>query len=1117
MRHVKHAINGLAALIALALFTIAVPAGLIAYVGWPLPTSIPSFDQIQLALRSGIDPNLIINTLAVVVWVIWAQLAIVLTVETAAAFRGRTARRLPVLPGLQPAVAQLVAAITLAVATLGPMRALPAAATPLAASLIDVSAQPVLDIDEGQWQRGDEQPTQTQVTTSNPTYRVQRHDTLWKIAEDTLGNGRRWNEIQSLNAGRTMNDGHRFAETTDTLTPGWQLVLPTDANTTDEPTATEQAPTEHGAVVVTVEPGDAFWGIAQTTLADAWGRPPSTEEITDHWRQLVDANRDRLAPPYDPDLIYPGQIFDLPPVPSDPGVAITSPSPGERVADVTVAEGDTFWSIAETTLAEGLARTPTTAEITDYWHHLVDTNRDRLAPPHDPDLIYPGQLFELPAIPGNTVPAAEPDTGPAEPSVDAPPPSTSTPDLTPPDATPLTTVPAPATTTPTAPPVEDTTPTTTQVDDIETTDIETADDTADAGPLGDLFPIAARLAGLGILGAGIVALLRRLRASQLRHRRTGTTPTPPPAETHKTETTIRAAAAPTATEFVDIALRAMVHDVTAAHRQPPHVVGVHLTPNTLRLLLWTPLTDPPPGWAIDDDGRTWTLSATTDTELLRRKAARVPAPYPTLVTVGHTGDVHLLLDLEFAGATRITGEPDDLLDTCATIATELATTPLADGIQVICVGFGDGLEQLERITVVDNLIEALPILEAKTTAVATTASSPLNGRLSPINDGTWDPIVVLDPAQEAPDGAERLLGMAQAGRGVAALVGYPTGDRWQLQINDNSVRIEPLGKTFDRRNLTADEQTALADLVTAAKDTDGIPAELVDDPLADTAVADDPIEESDEPVEQTLFPADSPVVEDELRELPEMKLLGTLRVEGSDRPFPLRKCTELVAYLTFHRSGVEPDTLMEALWPEQPPDNERLNRHTSRTRTTLGTGPDGEPFVPYITDGRYRISTHLRSDLEQFTSHIRQADKATGNERASHLHAALELVEGAPFSGAGNAYTWAHIDGIITHSIVAVDNAAHRLAEHALDNDDPDEARWAARKGLLATGACEACYRNLMKAAAAEGNQVAFEATYKELLAVLDADDGPDASAYLDPATVDLYEQESGRRRRQVG
>jgi hypothetical protein len=56
-----------------------------------------------------------------------------------------------------------------------------------------------------------------------------------------------------------------------------------------------------------------------------------------------------------------------------------------------------------------------------------------------------------------------------------------------------------------------------------------------------------------------------------------------------------------------------------------------------------------------------------------------------------------------------------------------------------------------------------------------------------------------------------------------------------------------------------------------------------------------------------------------------------------------------------------------------------------------------------------------------------------------------------------------------------------------------------------------------MRAAAAQGNQVAFEATYRELLAVTDADQGPDATAYLDPETTELYQHGSRERRRQVG
>ncbi len=68
-----------------------------------------------------------------------------------------------------------------------------------------------------------------------------------------------------------------------------------------------------------VRPGDHFWSIAEETLADAWGRTAlSDAEIATYWRELVDANRDRLVEPGNPDLIWPDQEFVLPPVPDDP-------------------------------------------------------------------------------------------------------------------------------------------------------------------------------------------------------------------------------------------------------------------------------------------------------------------------------------------------------------------------------------------------------------------------------------------------------------------------------------------------------------------------------------------------------------------------------------------------------------------------------------------------------------------------------------------------------------------------------------------------------------------------------------------------------------------------------
>jgi DNA-binding SARP family transcriptional activator len=392
----------------------------------------------------------------------------------------------------------------------------------------------------------------------------------------------------------------------------------------------------------------------------------------------------------------------------------------------------------------------------------------------------------------------------------------------------------------------------------------------------------------------------------------------------------------------------------------------------------------------------------------------------------------------------------------------------------------------------------------------------MHGRISPPGGDTWDPIVVLDPATDPPAGADRLLTLAHAGRAVAALVGYPTGNRWRLHIENDTVRVEPLGSTFARRNLTPTEQTAVANLVASAKDLEGLPPELTTDPLLLNEPVDPPVplDETDE--------TDKPEESEEsdrvaTRTMPELKVLGTLRVDGIEGGFPLRRSVELVAYLTFHRHGAEADALMEALWPEEPPDYLRLNRHSSLTRTTLGLGPDGEHLLPYISGGIYRISSHLRSDIEQFNDHIRRGDQATGAEETDHLRAALELVEGTPFTATGNSYTWAHTDGIITHTIVTIDNAAHRLAQHALMRNDPEHATWAARKGLVATGACEECYRNLMRAAIAEGNQVSLEAVYSELLAVVDADEGPDASTFLDPETIELYEQQSSKRRRQAG
>ena len=63
---------------------------------------------------------------------------------------------------------------------------------------------------------------------------------------------------------------------------------------------------------VVVQPGDSMWSIARHELRGRLGRPPTNAEVDPYWRSLIEANRDRLVEPGNPDLIHPGQTFTLP-------------------------------------------------------------------------------------------------------------------------------------------------------------------------------------------------------------------------------------------------------------------------------------------------------------------------------------------------------------------------------------------------------------------------------------------------------------------------------------------------------------------------------------------------------------------------------------------------------------------------------------------------------------------------------------------------------------------------------------------------------------------------------------------------------------------------------------
>lgn len=85
---------------------------------------------------------------------------------------------------------------------------------------------------------------------------------------------------------------------------------------------------------------------------------------------------------------------------ADPGESVRVPIsmngpalPGAGPETVVVRRGDHLWKISAKYLDQ---RSPETA-IAPYWREVVDVNTPRLRS-RDPDLIYPGEVVELPQI-----------------------------------------------------------------------------------------------------------------------------------------------------------------------------------------------------------------------------------------------------------------------------------------------------------------------------------------------------------------------------------------------------------------------------------------------------------------------------------------------------------------------------------------------------------------------------------------------------------------------------------------------------------------------------------------------------------------------------------------------
>ncbi len=285
---------GLFAVVVLIALTVGVPFGLIRIFGVPIPHGMPT----MAVLTHQLDVFAILKVLSVLVWLAWLQLVCCVIAEIRAAVRNTgMPAQVPLAGGTQAVVHRLVTAALLlftAATALSPAFVHHAPGAPHAISAAagrGSSAggqQAIRDARPPQMVGQPEVAQQPQVekiyVVKPPAGRY--HESLWEIAQNHLGDGRRYREIFELNSGRIQPDGTKLT-IASLIRPGWVLRMPRDAHGPGiEVVATQSAAplpaghedasgdgaapgrgvgTGNGAAAAQAAPGTATGGAAQAT------------------------------------------------------------------------------------------------------------------------------------------------------------------------------------------------------------------------------------------------------------------------------------------------------------------------------------------------------------------------------------------------------------------------------------------------------------------------------------------------------------------------------------------------------------------------------------------------------------------------------------------------------------------------------------------------------------------------------------------------------------------------------------------------------------------------------------------------------------------------------------
>ena len=271
-----------------------------------------------------------------------------------------------------------------------------------------------------------------------------------------------------------------------------------------------------------------------------------------------------------------------------------------------------------------------------------------------------------------------------------------------------------------------------------------------------------------------------------------------------------------------------------------------------------------------------------------------------------------------------------------------------------------------------------------------------------------------------------------------------------------------------------------------------------------------PVVEPDQPEPHPALENRSALPSDGPRPTARISLLGPLTITGgSKHGRRLRSATrELLGYLALHSAGAQRDQIIDALWPDQTPEQgrRRLWRGAADARTHLG-----DEILARDSD-RYQLNrTQISVDLDELEQLRTEIEHAEVPERSLPLlERALGLFAGQPLSGSD--FPWAESEQRRLSAIQL--ELLERAGLARLAVGDPAGALANAEHGLAHEPFNEKLARVAMQAEGALGLRTAIINRYEQLNELLDEQLGlrPDSDTRILYRQLLTQDASAGRR-----